>query len=255
MKKPTSWLILVLLVGLIAAATAYALSTNNVRWKVNGAALTSGQTRSVTSSAMLSQTMKSGGIEIQCSNLTGSVGMALLGSNSPNPGTAEGKLTYSGCTVLKFEKCKINGARPGSFETKPLLIELVYLSRAGAEEEKIANGINAMLVKPKEGTTVAEFSLSPTSECPSGTSTVTIGGEAGKTGILFKALETTANEELETHEIEAPETAIKNYFTNTGGSTEEHTGEGIKANSNAATYQGRVRVSVGSGNKYNLVLP
>ena len=253
MKKPTGWLILILLVGLVAAATAYALSTNNVRWKVNGSALASGQSHSVTSSAMLSQTMKAGGIEITCSNLTGSVGMALLGSNSPNPGTAEGKLTYSGCTVLKFEKCKINGSRPGGFETKPLSIELVYLTKAGAEKEEIANGINAMLVKPKEGTTVAELALSPTNECP--TSSVTIAGEAGKTGILFKALETTANEELETHEIEAPETALKTYFTNAGGSTEEHSGEGIKANSNGATYSGRIRVSVGSGNKYNLVVP
>ncbi len=254
MKKPTGWLILIAIIGLIAAATAYALSTNNVRWKVNGAALTSGQTRSVTSSAMLSQTMRSAGVEIQCSGLTGSVGMALDGSNSPNPGTGEGKLIYSGCSVLKFEKCKINGSRPGGFETKPLAIELVYLTKAGAEKEEIANGINAMLVKPKEGTTLAELTLSPSSECPGSTS-LTIGGEAGKTGILFKALEATANEELEIHEIEAPETTLKNYFTNNGGSTEEHPNVGIKANSNAATYQGRIKVSVGSGNKYNLLLP
>lgn len=254
MKKPTGWLILIVLVGLIAAATAYAISNNNTRWKVNGSALSAGQTRSVTSSAMANQTLKSAGVEIQCMGLTGSVGMALLGSNSPNAGTAEGKLTYSGCTVLKFEKCKINGSRPGGFETKPLAIELVFLTKAGAEKEEIANGINAMLVKPKEGTTMAELTLSPASECP-GSSPVTISGTAGKTGILFKALEATANEELETHEIEGPTTALTNYFTNTGGKTEEHTGEGIEANGNAATYAGRVRISVGSGNKYNLVTP
>ena len=254
MKKPTGWLILIMIVGLIAAATAYALSTNNVRWKVNGSALASGQTRSVTSSAVLSQTLKSSGIEVRCTGVAGSVGMALQGSNSPNAGTAEGKLTYSGCTVLGFEKCKINGSRPGSFETEPLTIELVYLTKAGAEKEEIANGINAMLVKPKEGTKLAEFTASPESECP-GTSPVTIDGAPGKTGILFKALETTANEELETHEIEGPSTALKTYFTNTGGKTEEHTGEGIEAGGGAATYTGRVRVSVGSGNKYNLVVP
>ncbi|HXD55129.1 MAG TPA: hypothetical protein VN618_10285 [Solirubrobacteraceae bacterium] len=255
MKKKTGrWLILLLSIGLIAAATAYALSTNNTRWKVNGAALTSGETHSVTSSAFSTQTLRSSGVEIQCTGVAGSA-LALTGSNSPNPGGAEGKLKYSGCTVPSFEKCKINGSRPGSFETKNLGIELVYLTKAGAEKEEIANGISAMLVKPKEGTTLAEMSLSPAEECPTG-GTVMITGKTGKTGIIFNALAATADEELEVHEIEAPPSSLKTYFTNNGsGTTEEHGGIGIEANGGAATYQGRIRVNAGTGSKYNMIIP
>lgn len=254
MKKKTGrWLILLLSIGLIAAATAYALSTNNTRWKVNGAALGSGETRSVTSSAFSTQVLKSSGIEIQCTGVAGT-SLALTGSNSPNPGGAEGKLKYSSCTVPGFEKCKINGSRPGSFETKALGIELVYLTKAGAEKEEIANGVSAMLVKPKEGTTLAEMSLSPGEECPTA-GTVMITGKTGKTGIIFNALAATADEELEIHEIEAPAASISVYFTNKAGTTEEHSGEAIEANGGGAAYQGRIRVNVGSGNKYNMIIP
>jgi hypothetical protein len=253
-KRTGTWLTLFLAIGLIAAATAYALSTNNPRWKVNGAALGSGGTHSVGASASGTQFLKASGLEIQCTGLSASAGFALAGSNAPNPGTAEGKITYSGCSVIGSEKCKINGAHPGSFETKGLAIELVYLTKTGAEKEEIATSTSAILVKPKEGTTVAELNLSPAGECPV-SGVVTVSGKAGKTGILFNALAATANEELETHEIEAPTTALTTYFTNTGANTEEHTSEGIEAKGAPANYVGRIKVTVGSGSKYNLVLP
>jgi hypothetical protein len=172
--------------------------------------------------------------------------MKLIGTNAPTPGSAEGRIAFSGCEVATVDsQCEVAG---DGFVTKALVGTGVYLSKAAAEGEELASGADGLVFKPKEGEVFASFVIGG-SRCFTRESTVEITG----TGLIYKFVkatgETTFDEEAQTHELEA--TSQHSYFENRRGSTVEHSTT-FKFFGAEATLTGSTSMSVKSGSKYNL---
>ncbi len=246
--KRTGGVLLVLLVlSLASAASAQAISTNDLRWNVNGTALGEGETASITAQAESTQAFKGNPtILIECSKLELSGGK-LVGSKAPAPGKAEGKIAYSGCVLQPYE-CIVSGV------SKPLVATNAYLTKAAAEKEEIAAGLNGMLLAPKEGEVFVEFVVSKPKSgfCPP-EKPITFSFTGNVVARIAKgSKETVYNEETQTHVIEG--STQKTYFENEGGKTVEHSGVGLKTGSMEASWSGKVGVSVVAGSKYRLGL-
>ncbi len=236
-----SLLAAVVAIGLIGATSATALSTNNPQWLILSKILAAGETALVHAEATTVQTLTDTGLKIECHKFGLLEDPRLIGSNAPAPGTSEEKIMYSECEVGGgFPACKINGAVPGEIETSLLRDLLVFLTKAGAEKEEAAT--SGTLFEPKTGTQFALFVLTGT--CPL-TGDVTVNG----TGVLVKNL--TVNHEV-SHEIEAPAVAIKAYFANEGGVTVEKTGVKITVAGLAATYAGKAKILLDSGEPWGV---
>jgi hypothetical protein len=175
------------------------------------------------------------------------VSAKLVGEKSGAPGKAEGRIAYSGC-VLVFTECKITAI------SKPLVMTTAYVTKAAAEKEEIASGLNGLLLAPKEGEVFIEFIASrPTlGQCPFETPTALTFKGSVIAKLLKGSTETVYNEEVRTHPIEA--TTLKAYFENEGEKTVEHTGAGLKFGETEGIWSGKSSVSVATGSKYNLML-
>ena len=227
-------------VGLVGAASAMALSTNNPQWLVLASVLLAGQAVAIDAEANGVQDFNSTGLTIECKKFRLAAGAVLIGSNAPAPGISEEGIRYLECEFAGFPACKINGAVPGEGETKPLRGLLVFLTKSGAlNEEADTSGI---LFKPKTAATFAEFGLSGT--CPL-TGTVKVEG----TGLLVNNL--TDNHEV-THELEAPAVAKKAYYLNEGGVTRERTGIKLEMAGLLATYVGKEKVLLASKERWGI---
>jgi hypothetical protein len=227
----------VFVVGLVGAASASALSTNNPQWQILSTILKAGETKNIRAEARGTQTLAGTGLTIECKEFSLAAGAHLIGSNAPNPGTSEETIVYSNCTIPASAKCKINGAVPGKIETKPLLNLLVFLTEVGALNENALE--SGTLFEPKTAPTFALFVLTEekpgTKECPL-TGDVLVEGS----GVIVKNL--TADVLSLAHEIDAPTTAIKTYWVNEGGVSKQKTGVNIKVAGLAATYSGNSKV-------------
>lgn len=238
-------LVALLALGLACAAGAQAASTNDLGWKVNGKALGEGETSPLTAAAEATQVFKQGILfRIECSKLEFLSGK-LVGAKSLAPGKGEGRIAYSGCVLVTTE-CKVSGV------TKPLVMTNAYLTKAAAEKEEIAPGLNGILLAPKEGEAFVEFVVSRPmfGSCPFETPTTFTFKGSVIAKVLKGSKETTYNEETQAHTIEA--TALKAYFENETEKTVEHAGVGLKFAGTEATWSGKAAVSVAAGSKYNL---
>src|ERR1700733_6061312 len=241
--------VLLVLMGLSLAftAVAQATSTNSLRWNVNGAALGEGETATITAQAEGTQVFKGNPtVLIECSKLE-LLGGKLVGSKSLVPGKAEGRISYSGC-VLQPYACIVTGV------SKPLVATNAYLTKAAAEKEEIAAGLNGMLLAPKEGEVFVEFVVSKPKSgfCPP-EKPITLPFTGNVLARVAKgSKETVYNEEVQTHVIEG--STQKTYFENEGGKTVEHSGVGLKTGAMEASWSGKVGLSVAAGSKFNLAL-
>ncbi len=241
--------VLLVLMGLslASAAVAQATSTNSLRWNVNGIALGEGETATITAQAEGTQVFKGNPLVlIECSKLE-LLGGKLVGSKSPAPGKAEGRIAYSGC-VLQPYACIVSGV------SKPLVATNTYLTKAAAEKEEIAAGLNGILLAPKEGEVFVEFVVS---KPKSGVCPVEKPISLPFTGnvvvrVVKGSKETVYNEEVQTHVIEG--STLKTYFENEGGKTIEHSGVGLKTGAMEASWSGKAGVSVAAGSRYRLGL-
>jgi hypothetical protein len=246
-KRTVGVLLALLALGLASAATAQAASTDNLGWKVNGKALGESETATITAQAEGTQVFKGNPtVLIECSKLE-LQGGKLVGSKSPAPGKAEGKIAYSGCVLQPYE-CIVTGV------SKPLVATNVYLTKAAAEKEEIAAGLNGMLLAPKEGEVFVEFVVSKPKSgfCPP-EKPITLPFTGNVLARVAKgSKETVYNEEAQTHVIEG--STQKTYFENEGGKTVEHSGVGLKTGAMEASWSGKVGLSVAAGSKFNLAL-
>ncbi len=234
MRMTGTLLAAVCVVGLVAAASAMAHATNNPQWQILSKILKAGETVEVTGEANGVQKLKSTGLTIECTKFTLAAGAKLIGSNAPAPGTSLEIIVYSGCTVAGFTTCKINGAAPGTIETRPLFNLLVFLTKLGALDENALE--SGTLFEPEAGNLFATFTLSEPGLCPL-TGPVTVEGS----GVIAKNLE--ADVLSLVHEIEAPTTAITSYFVNEPGLiTTEKSKIKITVGGLAATYSGKARI-------------
>jgi hypothetical protein len=239
-KRTIGALLALLAVGLAFAATAQAASEADLGWKVNGKALGEAETEAITGQAEGAQSFKVLVATFECSKLE-FVSAKLVGAGLLSPGKGEGRISYSGCALVGFPECEINGKRGGGFLTKPLAMTTAYLTKSAAEKEEIASGENGFLLAPKEGTTFATFIVGG-GDCLVGEKEVVIAG----TGVIVKLLkgskETTYNEEAQTHLFQTTE--LKAYFVNELRKTVEHKAE--------MSYSGKMNLSVATGSTYNL---
>jgi hypothetical protein len=233
--------------GLASAVGAQAASTDNLGWKANGKALVEGETAAITARAEDTQVFKEGiALRFECSKLELAYSK-LVGAKSPAPGKGEWVIVYSGC-VLPTTECKVSGI------SRELVTTNAYLTKAAAEKEEMASGSNGLLLAPKTGEAFVEFVVTPplAGLCPFDERTTFSFKGSVIAALLQSSKETTYNEELQTHLIEA--TTLKSYFENEGGKTVEHTGAGLKLAGAEASWSGRASVSVAVGSKYNLAL-
>jgi hypothetical protein len=240
-------LLALMALGLASAAGAQAASTDNLGWKVNGKALGEGETAAITGQAEGTQVFKEGiAFHVECSKLE-LASAKLVGAKSPAPGKGEWVIAYSGC-VLPTTECKVSGI------SKLLVATNAYLTKAAAEKEEIVSGSNGLLLTPKEGGVFVEFAVTPprVGLCPFEERTAFSFKGSVIARLLMSSKETTYNEEVQTHLIEA--TTLKSYFENEGGKTVEHSGVGLKLEEEEAIWSGRANVSAAVGSKYNLVL-
>jgi hypothetical protein len=241
-------LLVLMALGLASAAGAQAESTNDLGWKLNGKALGEAETTPITALAEGVQVFKEGILlKIECSRLE-LLSAKLVGGKSSAPGKGEGRIAYSGCVIPPYE-CKVSGI------SKPLVATTAYVTKAAAEKEELAAGLNGLVLAPKEGEVFVELVASRPMLgrlCPF-EEPITF---AFKGSVLAKVLkgsgETTYNEEGQKHLIEA--TALKAYFENEGGKAVEHSGVGLKLGETEATWSGKANMSVAAGSKYNLML-
>ncbi|HTA32450.1 MAG TPA: hypothetical protein VK721_03415 [Solirubrobacteraceae bacterium] len=241
-KQAIAALLTLMAIGLAFAANAMAASEADVGWRVNGKALGEAETEAITGQAEGNQAFKLLAGTFECTKLE-LVSSKLIGAGPLSPASGEGRISYSGCGVVGFAECTINGKLGGGFLTKPLVITTAYLTKSAAEKEELAAGANGFLLAPKEGTTFATFTIGG-SRCLLGEKEIVFGG----TGVIFKMIkgptESVYNEELQKHLFQTTE--LKAYFVNTLKSTVEHTG--VEMN---AKYTGKLDASVATGSSYN----
>ncbi len=220
-------------IGLVGAASATAHATNNPQWQILSKVLKAGETAGLQAEQVGTQRLSFTGLTIECTKLSLASGAVLGGSNAPAPGTSLETIVYSNCTVAGFVTCKINGANPGTIETKPLRGLLVFLTKEGAlQEDALASGT---LFEPDTGKVFAQFHLLEPGLCPL-TGALPIEG----TGVLVKNLNATTLSLAK--EIEAPATAITKYFVNEPGLlVKEKPGIKLTVTGMAAVYNGKVR--------------
>lgn len=242
-KQAIAALLTLTAIGLAFAATAMATSEADVGWRVNGKMLGEAETQTVTGQAEGNQVFKLLAGTFECTKAE-LISAKLIGAGPFSPAGGEGRISYSGCGIVGFPECAINGKVGGGFLTKPLVLTTAYLTKAAAEKEELAAGANGFLLAPKEGTTFATFTLGGI-RCLLGEKEIVFGG----TGVIFKMIksagESSYNEELQTHLFQATE--LKSYWVNTLKATVEHTG--VEMN---AKYTGKLNVSVPAGSTYNL---
>jgi hypothetical protein len=247
-KRILAAFVTVVALGLAFATGALAKSEGNLGWKLNGRALVEGETTNVTgegATQLLKASELGVPIELECSSASFS-SMKLIGTNAPTPGSGEGKIAFGGCQVATADsRCEVAG---GDVITKTLVSTDVYLSKAAAEGEELAQGADGIVYKPKEGEVFASFVIGG-SRCFTRESTVEVTG-TGVIGKFVKASgETTFDEEAQTHEIEA--TSLHAYFENRRGTTVERSAT-LKFFGNEATLTGSASMSVKSGSAYSL---
>jgi hypothetical protein len=216
----------------VVAASAFAKSEDNPQWAVceevaagtgaftNSACTTSGkgnfeakvlgekETREVKAEANGSQKLKSATVTIVCKKLKLEAGAILIGSKAPNPGTDRETIVYEECEVEGSPKCTINGEKAGEakIKTKSLKSVLAFLTKEGAENEREPA---VTVFTPESGSQFVEFTLA--GECPV-TGPIKVEGSVAAENVK-------SEEHAEKHELNASETAIKEYFVNEGGKT------------------------------------
>lgn len=228
----------------VLVAPAFATSTNNPHFNVNGVELASGSTENILASANGSQKLESGaGVKpITCT------GVSLTGSdfieNNSMGGLDMEVLQYTGCTY-ETATCKVatkGTSNWGTIETNLLTSRLGWLTKEQAEEELPTN-TTLTLFEPTSGSKFVEIEFSGTG-CPS-------LSEAAVTGSVAVMDAGTATTEEVTHELEAPSTPIKKFFYNEGGTTKESK-PGLTAFGVTAKYIGKDNVMLESGKTWSV---
>jgi hypothetical protein len=201
--------------------------------------LEEGKTEGVTAEANGVQKLNVGGefgATIECSKLKLAAGAKLIGSKAPNAGTDEETIVYEECKVVGKPACKINGEESGKAKiaTELLKSTLVFETKVAAEKEEKPT---LTLFEPKTAKNFVVLKLTGT--CPPGGETFEITGQVAAKNVEGQAL-------LQTHELNAPAVAIKEYFINKAGVTEKKAVTALKFGFFSATYEGKSKVKLAS---------
>jgi hypothetical protein len=264
-------LVAVFALSAVAASAALATSTNNPEWGVdiaNGGTCTkvstgqtgafenstcttakatlngfeellaSGKSVEIVAKANGSQKLVTSLTTIVCKAFKVAKGAVIVGSAEPAAGTNEEIIEYEECEVEGKPKCEINKMAAGKATITTVLLKstLVFDSKAEAEKEESST---YTLFEPKSGTKFVEFELSGT--CPA-TGKIGVEGQVAVENVK-------GSEHLVTHELNAPSTAIKVYWINKAGKTEEVKVKELKLEGIIklpATYVGKAQVELKS---------
>jgi hypothetical protein len=171
---------------------------------------------------------------IKCNKMTLNSGK-VLGSNAPEPGTAEATLAYRECEEEGNKTCEINKEAGGSAKitTHALKAKLVYSSLIGAEKENEAE--TDTLFEPKEGTTFVALELGAACKVKG------INSFEGK--VLAENIH--AAEHLAEHELNFK---AGKYWTNEAGKSVEHSVGALKSSGGAElTISGKISIWIEIG--------
>jgi hypothetical protein len=232
-------LVAVLALSALASTSAFAASTNNPQWKVNGVLLGSGQSDEVGIVGGSAWKISNFGLTTECSKVSLKAGAKLLGGD---PGTSSETITYSGCSEVSRPKCKING-NSGTITTQPLTGTLAFETKEAAEKE---TGPTIVVLKPTTGKVFLSY---VEEEASKGLHECFYGGERTFTGELALRAPEGATE-LTVHSFE-PST-IKWYYVNTGGKTVETNVKQLAWAGTAATMQGEMKVELAGKQNWSI---
>ncbi len=229
--------------GAFAASSAFAASTNNPQWQVNKAELSGN--KEVTAEANGTQKLNVAGAfgaTIACKKLKVASGAKIIGSTKPAAGTDEETIVYEECEVEGSPSCTINGEAAGKAKITTNLLKstLVFKTKAAAEKEESST---LSLFEPKTGTVFVTLTLAGT--CPA-TGSFEITGQVAAENVK-------GNEEIETHELNAPATAITKYFVNEGGKTVEKKVNALKFGIFPASYVGKAKIKLTSKEVWSVI--
>jgi len=238
-------LLTVLAMSALASTSAFAASTNNPQWKVNGALLGNGNNAEVTATGSGRWLIGSYGLRTVCGRLNAKSGAVITGTAAPVAGTSSETLVFEDCEAGGFPRCKINGEEGGlgKITTEPLTGTLAFLTEEAAEQEQ---GPNVVLLKPTTGKVFMHFiekeNREGTNECP-------IPGKWTFEGaLLLKASE--GGTELTHHTFEASNRS--GYYVNSGGKTLKEK-SGLTAFGGAgATMEGKLSVELANKQSWSI---
>jgi hypothetical protein len=238
------------LIALSAVSASGAFAAEEPQWRVATKVLTSPtETEEILAKQNGVQTLSSTGLTIECTGLKLKTGATIIGDTGlvNHPGTSKETIEYSGCSTPGFAKCKINGAVSGSgiIKTEPLSDKLAFETKAASEA---GTQPTVTVFKTETKGVFAVFELKEatpgTKECPA-TGSIKVEGEE----VVVKNLGTPETEAL-THEIEAPKTAIKVYWTAKGV---EHKVATLKLVGLSATYSGKAVTELALKKNFSIV--
>lgn len=224
--------------GAIGASQSFAASTNNPQWEVANKILGANETKAVVAEANGAQKLKATGITISCASLK--VEKAnIKGSIAPNPGTDEEVIIYEECEVEGKPNCEINKEKSKSAKIKTVLLKskLAFQTKVAAEKEEAPT---VTLFEPKAGTKFTELELTGLECLAQGK--ISVEGQVA-------CENPKGQEQLAIHELNCPEPAIKKYFVNASGVTEEKTVNELRLEGVlklAATYVGKAVIELTS---------
>jgi hypothetical protein len=208
---------------------ALAGSGGNPQWSVAGEQLALAETKPIKGEASGPQKLKSGEATIACTSLSLASGSQIVGGGGATPGTGSEQLVYAGCVVENttseevFAGCNVNsvGETAGHLKTEKLAAKLAYATSGAAEHEE-PNTVTVL--KPESGTTFLGIEFSG-EHCPTpGNGKYNAEGE-----LALKDPE--GSTEKAKHTAEAPLSAVKLYYINSGGVPEEKKVKGLKVQS------------------------
>jgi hypothetical protein len=214
------------LIAVAGVAPALAGSSGNPQWSVEGTALKTGETKTITGEASGVQKLKSGEVTVACSALALESGSVIAGGSGSTSGTGTEQLVYSGCTIENtateepISGCKVNssGSANGTVKTEQLKARLAYSSSSAAEHEEAST---VTVLKPETGVNFLQLELSG-ENCPTPGN-----GKYGVEGELALHNPEGSTEKTK-HTSEATATSIKTFYLNNGGLPKEEKVKGLK---------------------------
>jgi hypothetical protein len=228
-------------------APAYAGTSENPVWFVNGSALGAGEELANVTSTNAGvtekevQVLKGPGVTITCTGSKSKI--TFLGGM---PATNREEITYTGCTVSGHPLCTVSspGQPDGTIVTTHLIAsKLVFKTKAAAEKKEAKENKSVTVLTPEEGTVFTELGLQG--------SCGFVPMESKVTGSVIVDDISGATEPggAASHEVSAKNES--SYWINEGGSPVEKK-ISLKAFGLPASFEGNSVVSAPSGDTFGV---